>query len=110
MVVDALTRKERAWSIKVHAVWINVKLDLIKRLQDAQREALLEENLKKERLVGQARLLTVGFNGVYRFRNRVWIPSKGDLRDIVLDEAHKAKYTVTPVFFGNRPFQKIWKV
>ncbi|KAJ9558589.1 hypothetical protein OSB04_013203 [Centaurea solstitialis] len=42
---------------------INVQVDL---------EVQLEENVKKETMVGQVKLLTVGPDAVYKFGNRVW--------------------------------------
>ena len=30
------------------------------------------------------------------FMNRVWIPCYGDLRQLILDEAHKSKYSIHP--------------
>ncbi|KAI3672432.1 hypothetical protein L6452_38520 [Arctium lappa] len=96
VVADALSRKERSEPIRVRAMWINVKVELIDQIRDVQKEALLEENVKKERMVGQLKTLTAGPDGIYRLRDRVWIPSLGDLRNIVLDEAHRSKYTMHP--------------
>ena len=35
-------------------------------------------------------------NGILRFRGRVYVPNLRDLRQKILDEAHKAKYIVHP--------------
>ncbi|KAI3678914.1 hypothetical protein L6452_38218 [Arctium lappa] len=96
VVVDALSRKERSEPIRMQAMWINVKVELIDQIQYVQKEALLEGNVKKERRVGQIKTLTVGPDEIYRLGDRVWIPSLGDLRSIVMDEAHKSKYTMHP--------------
>ncbi|KAJ9547300.1 LOW QUALITY PROTEIN: hypothetical protein OSB04_019843 [Centaurea solstitialis] len=81
VVADALSRKEIVEPI---------------RIQDAQKEALLEENIKKERMVGEIKSLVVGSDGVYRLGDQVWIPNSGELRGKVLDEVHKSKYTMHP--------------
>ncbi|KAI3701816.1 hypothetical protein L6452_27177 [Arctium lappa] len=96
VVADALSRKERNESIRVRAMWINVKVELIDQIWDVQKEALLEENVKKERMVGQIKTLTSGPDGIFRLGDRVWIPILGDLRSIVMDEADKSKYTMHP--------------
>jgi hypothetical protein len=33
---------------------------------------------------------------VFHFMNRIRIPDYGDLRKLILDEAHKSKYSVHP--------------
>ena len=35
-------------------------------------------------------------DGVRCFMNRVWVPSYGDLRKLVMDEAHKSRYSIHP--------------
>ncbi|KAJ0494407.1 putative nucleotidyltransferase, Ribonuclease H [Helianthus annuus] len=35
-------------------------------------------------------------NGALYFINRIWIPHFGGLRDLILDEAHKFKYSIYP--------------
>jgi len=94
VVADALSRKERVEPIRVRAMRLEVKVDLVDRVKEVQKKALCEENVKDERMTGQVKLLTRGSDEILRFRDRVWIPKVGDLRDIVLDEAHKSKYTV----------------
>ncbi|KAJ9543702.1 hypothetical protein OSB04_023409 [Centaurea solstitialis] len=91
VVAHTLNRKKMIEPIRVHVMWMNIQVDLVNQIQNAQKEALAEENIKEEMMVGHVKLLTIKSDGVYRFRNQVWIPYKGDLRDIVVGEAHKAK-------------------
>ncbi|KAJ0520911.1 putative integrase zinc-binding domain-containing protein [Helianthus annuus] len=36
-------------------------------------------------------------DGTYYFMERIWVPSYGNLRELVMDEAHKSRYSVHPV-------------
>jgi hypothetical protein len=35
-------------------------------------------------------------DGAKYFMNRIWVPITGDLRGLILDEAHKSKYSIHP--------------
>jgi hypothetical protein len=96
VVADALSRKERIKPIRVKALRIDVKPDWKDQIKEIQEEALKEENIKAERMVGKEKLLAKGEDGVYRFGQRMWIPKLRDTQTKVLDEAHKTKYNIHP--------------
>ncbi|XP_035837690.1 uncharacterized protein LOC110898590 [Helianthus annuus] len=78
-------------------IWrIEVKICLLERIKDAQTHALKVEQINKERMVGKQELLVKGEDGILRLHNRIWIPIVGGLRDMVLEEAHRSKYTMHP--------------
>ncbi|GKC70826.1 putative reverse transcriptase domain-containing protein [Tanacetum coccineum] len=66
-------------------------------LRCAQKEALKKKNVKEENL---GRLIKQIFelhpDGTRYFRNRVWLPRFGGLRDLVMHESHKSKYSIHP--------------
>ncbi|KAI3773990.1 hypothetical protein L1987_48531 [Smallanthus sonchifolius] len=96
VVVDALSRKERSQPLKVKALRLELKLDLLEQIKAIQPKALEEGNIKKERMVGKQKLLFKGDDGIMRFDQRIWVPKLGDIQEKVLDEAHKSRYSMHP--------------
>ena len=96
VVADALSRKETIKPIRIRASRIEVKIDLMNQIKDAQAVALTDTHISKERMKGKKEMLELGQDGVYRFRGRIWVPIFGNLRDKILEEAHRAKYVMHP--------------
>ncbi|MFS7931163.1 putative nucleotidyltransferase, Ribonuclease H [Helianthus anomalus] len=96
VVADALSRKERVKPIRINAKSIEVKNNLIKRILAAQREAVLEANYPKENLGVTEEQLTLSKDGILRLNGRICVPIYGGLRDVILQEAHRSKYSVHP--------------
>ncbi|GJS15317.1 putative reverse transcriptase domain-containing protein [Tanacetum coccineum] len=71
VVADALSRKERLKPRRVRAMAMTVQIGMRERIQVAQSKALRQENILMENLYG-------------------------DMRTIIMDEAHKSKYFVHP--------------
>jgi hypothetical protein len=69
---------------------------LIERIKASQEEALREENLKDEVMIKQKELLTEDSRGVKLFQGRVWVPKLGGNRGVLLEDAHKSKYSIHP--------------
>ncbi|KAK9049844.1 hypothetical protein SSX86_031187 [Deinandra increscens subsp. villosa] len=96
VVADALSRKGDYAPIRVRSMQLVVTSNLIARVKEAQIEAVKEENWKKERIVGQVKDLVDEESGIKTRFGRVWVPNTGDVRNMLLDEAHKSCYTVHP--------------
>ncbi|KAI3797801.1 hypothetical protein L1987_33064 [Smallanthus sonchifolius] len=96
VVADALSRKDVPTPIRVKACQLVVTSDVMREIERAQDEALKEENIKKERMVGQQDKLEYNTLGVRTRYGRVWIPMGGELRTKILDEAHKSRYSIHP--------------
>ncbi|GJY15733.1 putative reverse transcriptase domain-containing protein [Tanacetum coccineum] len=68
-----------------------------KQIHEAQKEAMKKKYVRKENL---RRLIKPIFefcpDGTRCFRNRVWLPLFGGLRDSVMHELHKSKYSIHP--------------
>ncbi|GKE80807.1 putative reverse transcriptase domain-containing protein, partial [Tanacetum coccineum] len=92
-----LSRKEREKPIRVRALVMTVYPDLSERILKAQTEAMKEENVKAENL---RRLLKPIFkirpNRIRYFDKRVWLPLYGGIRDLIMHESHKLKYSIHP--------------
>ncbi|GKB92663.1 putative reverse transcriptase domain-containing protein [Tanacetum coccineum] len=97
VVADALGRKERIKPLRVRALMITVHNDLPKQILEAQKGAIKKKNVKAENL---GRLIKQIFefrpDGTRCYRNRVWLPRFGGLRDLVMHDSHKSKYSIHP--------------
>ncbi|KAD6120027.1 hypothetical protein E3N88_11298 [Mikania micrantha] len=96
VVADALSRKERTKTLRVRALGMIIQTSLTAQIRNAQIEALKEENLQNESLRGLDKKFEVKTDGTRYFANRVWVPIFGNLRSLVMDEAHKSRYSVHP--------------
>ncbi|KAI3686595.1 hypothetical protein L1987_80275 [Smallanthus sonchifolius] len=81
---------------RVRALQLTIHTGLPERIRNAQLEALKEENLSLESTRGMEKQLEVKSDGIRYFAERIWIPVYGNLRDLVMDEAHKSRYSINP--------------
>nr|GEV71506.1 putative reverse transcriptase domain-containing protein [Tanacetum cinerariifolium] len=97
VVADALSRKEREKPLRVRALIMSAYTDLSERILLAQTEAMKKENVKVENL---RRLLKPIFkirsDRVTYFDKRIWLPLFGVLRDLIMHESRKSKYSIHP--------------
>ncbi|GJV61968.1 putative reverse transcriptase domain-containing protein [Tanacetum coccineum] len=64
------------------------------QILEAQTEALKEENIKAENLRGMDKAFEVCPDGTCCIKNRSWLPLFGNLRDLIMHESHKSKYSI----------------
>ncbi|GJV66424.1 hypothetical protein Tco_1477252 [Tanacetum coccineum] len=64
------------------------------QILQAQNEALKEENLKVENLRGMNKAFEIRPDGTRCIKNRSWLPLFGNLRDLIMHESHKSKYSI----------------
>ncbi|GJU07009.1 putative reverse transcriptase domain-containing protein [Tanacetum coccineum] len=64
------------------------------KILEAQTEALKEEKIKVENLRGMDKAFEVRPNGTCFIKNRSWLPLFGNLRDLIMHESHKSKYSI----------------
>ena len=96
VVADALSRRSHNGGIGATLNRISVVSGLIERIKASQEEAFREENLKEEVMIKQKELLTEDSCGLKLFQDRVWVPKLGGNRDVLLEDAHKSKYSIHP--------------
>ncbi|GJZ83351.1 putative reverse transcriptase domain-containing protein [Tanacetum coccineum] len=96
VVADALIRKERIKPLQVRALIITIHPKLPSQILEAQNEALKEENVKAENLRGMDKAFEVHLDGTRYIKNRSWLPLFGNLRDLIMHESHKSKYSIHP--------------
>ncbi|GJU67517.1 putative reverse transcriptase domain-containing protein [Tanacetum coccineum] len=74
-----------------------VHTNLPERILNAQTDAIKEENVKAENL---GRLIKPIFetrsDGIQCFEGRIWLSLFGGLRDLIMHESHKSKYSIHP--------------
>ncbi|GJT66743.1 putative reverse transcriptase domain-containing protein [Tanacetum coccineum] len=71
-------------------------LALPEEFSEAQVEARKEENYGTEDLCGMIKKLEPRADGTLCLNGRSWIPCFGDLRELIMHESHKSKYSVHP--------------
>ncbi|KAD5960569.1 hypothetical protein E3N88_12041 [Mikania micrantha] len=75
----------------------NVVADALSRekhIETQEVKALQAEHLVTESLRGMEKQLEVKADGLHYFMERVWVPHHGNLRDLVMEEAHKSRYSI----------------
>ncbi|KAI3825406.1 hypothetical protein L1987_06889 [Smallanthus sonchifolius] len=90
VVADALSRKERVKTLRVHALGLTIHTSLTTQIRMAQQEALKEKNIQNEALRGMIKQLEFKSDDTFYFMDRIWVPSNGNLRGLIMDEAHKS--------------------
>ncbi|KAF5803695.1 putative nucleotidyltransferase, Ribonuclease H [Helianthus annuus] len=95
VVADALSRKDNA-PRRVRALQLTIQSNLPSQIRDAQLEALKPENVRAEALRGSRQRLEQKGDGAYYVTGRIWVPLFGNLRELVMEEAHKSRYSVHP--------------
>ncbi|GJU31083.1 putative nucleotidyltransferase, ribonuclease H [Tanacetum coccineum] len=96
VVADALSRKKRTKPLRVRALILTVHPKLPSQILEAQNEALKEENVKNENLRGMDKSFEIRPDGTRCIKNRSWLPLFGGLRDLIMHESHKSKYSIHP--------------
>ncbi|GJU32532.1 putative reverse transcriptase domain-containing protein [Tanacetum coccineum] len=70
--------------------------NLPSQILKAQTEALKEENIKAENLRGMDKAFKIRPDGTRCIKNQSWLPLFGNLRDLIMHESHKSKYSIHP--------------
>nr|GFB68907.1 putative reverse transcriptase domain-containing protein [Tanacetum cinerariifolium] len=71
--------------------------DLMQQILKAQVESLKEGNVQKEDLGRtQKQIFEIRSNGIRYHDKRIWLPLHGGLRDLIMHESHKSKYSINP--------------
>ncbi|GJX64136.1 putative reverse transcriptase domain-containing protein [Tanacetum coccineum] len=96
VVADALSRKERIKPLRVRSLVMTIHPKLPSQILKAQTEALKEENIKAENLRGMDKSFEIRPDGTRCIKNRSWLPLFGNLRDLIMHESHKSKYSIHP--------------
>ncbi|GJT86183.1 putative reverse transcriptase domain-containing protein [Tanacetum coccineum] len=83
MCVDA--KSDYDCEIRYHSGKANVVADALSR----------NKRVKPKRR-GIDKMIKLRSDGALYYLDRIWVPLKGDMRTLIMDEAHKSKYSVHP--------------
>ncbi|GJW57335.1 putative reverse transcriptase domain-containing protein [Tanacetum coccineum] len=93
VVADALSRKERVKPKRVRAMNMILQSSIKDKILIAQKEAVDKSaGLQK----GLDEMIELRNDGVLYYLDRIWVPLKGDVRTLIMDEDHKSKYSIHP--------------
>ncbi|GKA86462.1 putative reverse transcriptase domain-containing protein [Tanacetum coccineum] len=82
-------RRVRAMSMTIYS---GIKIKIL----EAQCEASKDLNASAEMLRGLDKQFERRKDGGLYFMDRIWIPSSGNVRTLIMDEAHTSKYSIHP--------------
>ncbi|GJY05655.1 reverse transcriptase domain-containing protein [Tanacetum coccineum] len=98
-----LNMRQRRWielfsdyecEIRYHPGKVNVVADALSRKEKG--EAFDQENVMNERLHGLDQQMERKRDGSLYFMDRIWVLLVGGMRTVIMDEAHKSKYSIHP--------------
>ncbi|GJY95440.1 hypothetical protein Tco_0511801 [Tanacetum coccineum] len=93
---DALSRKERVKPKRVWAMAMTIQSRVKGMILTSQGEAFDQEYVMDERLHGlDQQMERKGDESLY-FMDRIWVPLVGGVRTVIVNEAHKSRYSVHP--------------
>ncbi|KAJ0535516.1 putative nucleotidyltransferase, Ribonuclease H [Helianthus annuus] len=95
VIADALSSKERT---KLHCVRVQsvIQTDIQARISQTQEACVSQGLMDKEFPYHITPALELKDNGLYYFMDRLWVPSQDNLRTLLMDEAHKSRYSIHP--------------
>ncbi|GKD08969.1 putative reverse transcriptase domain-containing protein [Tanacetum coccineum] len=96
IVADALSRKEQIKPLQVRALVMTLHPKLPSQILEAQTEAIKEGSNKAENLRGMDKAFEVRPDGTRCIKNRSWLPLFGNLKNLIMHESHKSKYSIHP--------------
>nr|GEW40021.1 reverse transcriptase domain-containing protein [Tanacetum cinerariifolium] len=76
------------------ALVITLHPKLPSQILEAQTKAIKEENIEAENLRGMDKAFEVRPDGTRCIKNQSWLPLFGNLRDLIMHESHKSKYSI----------------
>ncbi|GKB16296.1 putative reverse transcriptase domain-containing protein, partial [Tanacetum coccineum] len=96
VVADDLSQKERIKPLRVRSLVMTIHPNLPSQILKAPTEELKEENFKAENLRGMEKSFEIRPDGTRCIKNQSWLPLFGNLRDLIIHESHKSKYSIHP--------------
>ncbi|GKA41415.1 putative reverse transcriptase domain-containing protein [Tanacetum coccineum] len=94
VVADALSRKERVKPRCVRAMAMTIQSRVRGMILASQGEAFKQENVLAERLHVLGQQMKRKKEESLYFLDHIWVPLVGGVRTIIMDDAHKTRYSV----------------
>ncbi|GJR54647.1 putative reverse transcriptase domain-containing protein [Tanacetum coccineum] len=98
VVADALSRKKRIKPLRVRALILTVHPKLPSQILESSKMKLSKKNnVQNTRNYEElAKSFEICPDGTRCIKNRSWLPLFGSLRDLIMHESHKSKYSIHP--------------
>ncbi|GKC95606.1 putative reverse transcriptase domain-containing protein [Tanacetum coccineum] len=96
IVADALSRKERLKPRRARAMSMTIHSSIKARILEAQSKASKGVNTPAKTLKGLDKQLERKEDGGLYLAEQIWVPVYGNLRTLIMNEAHTTKYSVHP--------------
>ncbi|GKE64931.1 putative reverse transcriptase domain-containing protein [Tanacetum coccineum] len=90
VIADSLSRKE---PLRIRSLIMTLHLKFPTQILKAQTEAIKEENIKAKNLQGMDKSFEIPLDRNRCIKNRSWLCG---LRDLIMHESHKSKYSIHP--------------
>nr|GFD47187.1 putative reverse transcriptase domain-containing protein [Tanacetum cinerariifolium] len=96
VVADALSRKERAKPRRVRAMSMTIHSNIKAKILEAQSEASKNTSTPIKMLKGLDNQFERKEDGGLYLAKRIWVPVYGNLRTLIMNEAHATRYFIHP--------------
>ncbi|GJU56772.1 reverse transcriptase domain-containing protein [Tanacetum coccineum] len=96
VVADALSRKERLKPRRARAMSMAIHSSIKARILEAQSKASKGVNTPAEMLKGLDKQFERKEDGGLYLAERIWVPIYGNLRTLIMNEAHATRYSIHP--------------
>nr|GEV24157.1 putative reverse transcriptase domain-containing protein [Tanacetum cinerariifolium] len=91
VVADALSREGRVKPKRIRAMNMTLQSSIKGKILSAQKEAF-DKPTEMQRELDE--LIECRSDGALYYLDRIWVPLKGYVRTLIMDDAHKSKYSV----------------
>nr|GEW71670.1 hypothetical protein [Tanacetum cinerariifolium] len=96
VVADALSKKERVKPRRVRAMSMTIHSSIKAKILEAHSEASKNTSTPIEMLKGLDKQLKRKEDGGLYLAERIWVPVYGNMRSLIINEAHAMRYSVHP--------------
>nr|GFD49024.1 putative reverse transcriptase domain-containing protein [Tanacetum cinerariifolium] len=96
VVANVLSRKERAKPRRVRAMSMTIHSNIKAKILEAQSEAFKNTSTPTEMLKGLEKQLERKEDGGLYLGEQIWVPVYGNLRTLIMKEAHAMRYSIHP--------------
>ena len=96
VVADALSYRAVSALIRDMCMRMTVMNPVLDTIREAQAVAIILENHKRERVIGQISKIEMDSRGAMTFLGRIQMPYMGGAQRILMEEAYKSRFSIHP--------------
>ena len=96
VVANARSRRAESALLRDVSLRLTVMTPVLDTIREAQVEAIRPENRKRERVIGHISMFVADSGGLMAFHGRIWVPYEGGERTILMEEAHRSRFSTHP--------------